>query len=151
MVASRRKLLHPFPRRQESKVSKEDWIANFFENVSRFPIRMQSLWSRLLAGEATAPGTYAEAARLTLSTIDKKDAALFTKFCQFVLDDWNADSLIFDVDDIYKSAGTFIFGPGLALDTISLISLESYPGYIRKVWKNAVIFSTENPCCSIRD
>jgi hypothetical protein len=125
----------------------EDWIANFFEKCQSISDQeMQSLWSRLLAGEATAPGTYSKRTVDFVSTIDKKDAALFTKFCQFVWMIGTPIPLIFDVeDDIYKSAGIH-FSDLKHLDAIGLISFESVSGYIRKGFgKNAVIFYYGKP------
>ena len=39
----------------------EDWVAHFFKNCDTVSDKeMQSLWSRLLAGEATKPGTFSK-------------------------------------------------------------------------------------------
>lgn len=92
---------------------------------------MQSLWARLLSGEATKPGTFSKRTVDFISTIDKKDAALFTAFVQFV---WMFDEpnpLIYKIDDdIYKDQG-ITFASLKHLDAIGLISLESVTGYVR--------------------
>ena len=63
----------------------EDWVAHFFNQCDTVSdIEMQSLWSRLLAGEATSPGTFSRRTVDLVSTFDKSDAALFTRFSQFV-------------------------------------------------------------------
>ena len=55
-----------------------DWIVNFFDK-SRIVSdeQMQDLWSRILAGEANAPGTYSKRTVNFLSDLDKVDADLF--------------------------------------------------------------------------
>ena len=61
-----------------------DWIANFFDKCRIVSdSEMQSLWSRVLAGEANVPGTYSKRTVNLLSDFDKSDAELFTKFCGF--------------------------------------------------------------------
>ena len=62
-----------------------DWIVNFFDK-SRIVSdnEMQDLWSRILAGEANAPGTYTKRTVNFLSDLDKAEADLFTKLCGFV-------------------------------------------------------------------
>ena len=119
----------------------EDWIAHFFEKCQSISDQeMQSLWSRLLAGEATTPGTYSKRTVDLVSTIDKKDAALFTRFSQFVWMIGSPIPLIFDVEDeVYKGAGIH-FADLKHLDAIGLISFESVSGYIRKGFgKSAVV------------
>ena len=50
-----------------------DWIANFFDKCRIVSdSEMQSLWSRVLAGEANAPGTYSNRTVNLLSDLDKK-------------------------------------------------------------------------------
>lgn len=110
----------------------EDWIVHFFdkcENVSNK--EMQTLWSRLLMGEATIPGTFSKRTIDLVATMDKKDAELFTKFCQFT---WIIDEpipLIFNVnDDMYIKNG-ITFQSLQHLNFIGLISLETTTGYAR--------------------
>lgn len=110
----------------------EDWIAHFFKQCDTVSDKeMQSLWARLLAGEATTPGAYSKRTVDFVSCIDKKDAALFTAFCQFawVLGDINP--LIYEVEnEIYKKEG-IDFVSLKHLDAIGLISFESVSGYRR--------------------
>jgi hypothetical protein len=63
----------------------DDWIANFFDRCRLVSDQeMQSLWSRVLAGEANAPGTYSKRTVNFLSTLAKSDAESFTRLCGFV-------------------------------------------------------------------
>lgn len=85
----------------------EDWVANFFKHCDTVSdVEMQSLWARLLAGEATTPGSYSMRTVDFISTIDKKDAALFTTFSQFVWMIGAPTPLIYEVEDeIYRKNG----------------------------------------------
>ena len=85
---------------------------------------MQSLWSRLLAGEANTPGTYSKRTVNFLSDFDKSDADLFTKLCGF---GWNIGydvPLVFDeVEKIYTTYSVN-FDSLSHLDSIGLINLK---------------------------
>ena len=62
----------------------DDWIANFFDKCRLVSDSdMQSLWARVLAGEANAPSTYSKRTVNLLSDLDRSDAELFTKLCGF--------------------------------------------------------------------
>lgn len=125
----------------------EDWVSNFFKQCDTVSDReMQSLWARLLAGEATKPGSFGRRTVDLVSTIDKRDAALFTKFCQFVWMIGTPAPLIFDIqDEIYEKAG-ITFSDLKHLDAIGLISFETVSGYLRKGFsKNAVVFYYGRP------
>lgn len=71
---------------EDAKVQEleEDWVAHFFKHCDTVSDKeMQSLWSRLLSGEATKPGTFSKRTVDFVASMDKKDAQLFTEFCQF--------------------------------------------------------------------
>lgn len=120
----------------------EDWVAHFFDRCDKVSNeQMQSLWSSLLAGEATNPGTYSKRTVDFIATMDKFDADLFTKFCQFVWVIGEVTPLIFDPQaDIYTSQG-INFTSLKHLDSIGLISFESVSGYRKlRLPKQAMIF-----------
>ena len=109
-----------------------DWIANFFERCRIVSDReMQSLWARLLAGEATTSGTFAKRTVNFVSELDKNDAELFTNLCQF---GWSIDTfspLVFDrTDEIYKKNG-IDFGVLRHLADIGLVTHTGVGGYSR--------------------
>ncbi len=53
----------------------DDWITNFFDKCRIVSDKeMQSLWSRVLSGEANAPGSYSKRTVNFLSDLDKSDA-----------------------------------------------------------------------------
>ena len=111
----------------------EDWIAHFFKQCDTVSDKeMQSLWGRLLSGEATTPGAFSKRTVDFISSIDKKDAALFTKFCQFVWVLGDVSPLIYEIDnEIYAKQG-INFDVLKHLDAIGLISFEALGGYARK-------------------
>ena len=85
----------------------DDWISNFFDK-SRIvsDSEMQSLWSRVLAGEANAPGTYSKRTVNLLSGFDKSDAELFTQLCGFGWTIGGFAPLVFDEQlEIYSRHG----------------------------------------------
>ncbi len=84
-----------------------DWIANFFDKCRIVSdSEMQSLWSRVLAGEANVPGTYSKRTVNLLSDFDKSDAELFTKFCGFGWTIGGFVPLVFDEKpEIYNRHG----------------------------------------------
>lgn len=85
----------------------EDWLAHLFrqcEDVS--DDAMQSIWSKVLSGEANRTGAFSKRTVDFLATLDKSDAVLFTKLSQFC---WIYElapvPVIFDFDaPIYKKA-----------------------------------------------
>jgi hypothetical protein len=59
----------------------DDWIANFFDKCRNVSDReMPSLWSRLLAGEATRPGSFSKRTIELVSVLDKEDAGSSRSF-----------------------------------------------------------------------
>jgi roadblock/LC7 domain-containing protein len=120
----------------------EDWVAHFFKQCDTVSDKeMQSLWSRLLSGEATKPGTYAKRTVDFVSTMDKSEAELFTKLCTFVWMIGKPTALVMDIShQIYVNSG-ITFNALKHLDSIGLISFESLSGYERQgLGKYATLF-----------
>lgn len=117
-----------------AKVEKleEDWVAYFFKQCDTVSDKeMQSLWARLLSGEASNPGTFSKRTVDFISAVDKKDAALFTRFCQFVWVVGDVAPLIYEhTNEIYTKHG-ITFDSLKHLDAIGLISFESLTSYCR--------------------
>lgn len=104
----------------------EDWIANFFEK-SRIVSdqEMQSLWSRLLATEANAPGSVSKRAINLLSDLDKSDAEAFSTLCNFGWMFGKFVPLIFrEADDIVVRNG-LNYEVLVHLESLGLIRLSS--------------------------
>ena len=108
----------------------DDWLTNFFQKCRIVSdSQMQSLWSRILAGEANAPGTYSRRTVNLLSDFDKSDADLFTRLCGFGWVMGNVRPLVFDVQaDIYNRYG-INFNTLSHLESIGLIQFEGLAGF----------------------
>lgn len=125
-----------------------DWIANFFDKcriVSND--EMQSLWSRILAGEANAPGTYSKRTVQFLSTLDKREAELFTSVCGFA---WviqnDITPLIFEVHEQIYTERSITFQELGHLDSIGLVKFNGSIGYqLRKLPKKIEALYSGNP------
>lgn len=135
------KAVKDLPPNAKAEELEEDWITYFFDKCDKVSDeQMQSLWSKLLAGEATSPGTYSKRTVDFVGSMDKKDAELFSKFCQFTWTFKEPTPLIFDTDhEIYTGAG-IDFSSLKHLDTIGLISFEFTSGYrIQQFRKRTVV------------
>jgi hypothetical protein len=110
----------------------DDWISNFFDKCRLISDEeMQSLWAKVLAGEANFPGKYSKRTVNVLSSIDKSDAALFTQLCGYGWFFGDVISLIYDSkNEIYRKNG-INFNSLKHLDSIGLLSFESLAGYKR--------------------
>ena len=103
-----------------------DWMARFFEASKLVSDKeMQSLWGRLLAGEANKAGTFTKRTIDQVSNLEKRDAQLFTNLCAFV---WRIRDLVplvvdFIGDDIYE-AQMINVATLRHLDDIGLISFN---------------------------
>lgn len=108
----------------------EDWIINFFDKCRLISNdEMQSLWSRVLSGEANQPGAYSKRTVNFLSSMDKRDAEIFTSLCRFVVNSQDPIPLVYDLEDeIYESVG-LNFQKISHLDNIGLISYEGLTGF----------------------
>ena len=68
-----------------SKVD-DDWIVNFFDKCRIVSNEeMQILWSKVLAGEANAPGSFSKRTISVLASLDRSDAFLFQSLCQIAV------------------------------------------------------------------
>lgn len=110
----------------------DDWIANLFDKCRIVSDEeMQSLWARVLATEANAPGTLSKRTVNLLSDFDKSDAELFTKLCGFGWLIGNVVPLVFDFQaDIYNRQG-INFNTLSHLEVIGLIQLAGLTGFSR--------------------
>jgi hypothetical protein len=126
-----------------------DWLTHFFER-SRLVSdgEMQTVWGRLLAGEANLPGSFSKRTVDLVSTLDKSDAHLFTSLCRF---GWVVDRsfvpLVFDVQsDIYNAQG-IDFNSLNHLDSIGLITFDTSGGLqALQLGKTVSTHYRGNPC-----
>ena len=110
-----------------------DWIVNFFDKCRIVSDdEMQGLWSRVLAGEANAPGTYSKRTVNSLSDLDKTEAALFTKLCGFGLYIGEIVPFVFDFQaEIYNRYG-INFNALSHLESIGLVQFGPIAGFLRQ-------------------
>ena len=111
----------------------DDWLTNFFDK-SRIVSDgdMQSLWARVLAGEANTPGTYSRRTVNLLADFDKSDAELFTRLCGFGWLIGNIVPLVFDHNaEIYNKHG-LNFNTLSHLESIGLVQFDGIADFERR-------------------
>ena len=110
-----------------------DWIVNFFDKCRIVSdSEMQELWSRILAGEANAPGTYSKRTVNFLSDLEKGEADLFTRLCGFGWVIGNFIPLVFDVKaNIYNKNGINLVTLN-HLDSIGLIQFDGLMDFVKQ-------------------
>lgn len=108
-----------------------DWLSNFFDKCRIVSDEdMQSLWARILAGEANNPSRFSRKTVNLVADLDKSDASLFVSLCGFV---WmlagNPHPLIFDTQhDIYNRQGIDFNSVG-HLESLGLIHFNGLSGF----------------------
>lgn len=110
----------------------DDWIVDFFDK-SRLVSdeEMQTLWSRVLAGEANNPGSYSKRTISILASLDKRDAQLFTELCTFGWSVGTVVPLVYDVqDEVYGRHGVH-FNALQHLESIGLVKFDNLAGFRR--------------------
>ncbi len=111
----------------------DDWIANFFDKCRIVSDEdMQTLWAKVLAGEANAPNSFSKRTVNFLASLDKADAELFVKLCAFgFLYAVDFHPLIFKTDDAIYNSHEVNFGALRHLDDIGLISFNGTTTFAR--------------------
>lgn len=110
----------------------DDWISHFFDRCKLVSDNeMRGVWARILSGEANAPGSFSKRTVDVVASLDKSDAALFTKLCSFAWMLGAVTPLVFDSDDsIYKEHG-INFGTLTHLETLGLLRFDPQFGFLR--------------------
>lgn len=109
-----------------------DWVVNFIDKVKLISnTDIQQIWSKILAGEANAPGSFSVRTINALASVDKKDAEAFSKLCNFTWSIQNSIPLVFDHEaDIYHDNGVN-FGSLTHLDSIGLVTFDGLNQFTR--------------------
>ena len=125
-----RRALPQLEEKSKPQEVEDDWITNFFDKCRiTSDSEMQSLWSRILAGEANSPGSFTKRTVNFLSSLDKSDAQLFTNLCTFGWMIGNLVPLVYDVQaHVYTKRG-INFGSLTHLDSIGLVQFRSLTGF----------------------
>ncbi len=132
MESITKKALPDLSKNSDPSKIETDWVTNFFDK-SRIisDDEMQNIWAKVLAGEANAPGTYSKRTVNFLGDLDKSDAELFQKICNFgwfVIDEFVL--LIFNIGaSIYNENG-IDFDTLSHLDNIGLIKLDHHSAFL---------------------
>ncbi|MBI5351893.1 MAG: DUF2806 domain-containing protein [Chloroflexi bacterium] len=117
----------------------DDWITNFFDKCRLISDdEMQSLWSKVLAGEANSPGKYSKRTVNFLGSLDKSDAILLQALYKFIwFIEGEATLLIYNSEaEIYNKHG-IDFSSLQHLDEIGFLTFESLRGFVAdKLQKN---------------
>lgn len=104
----------------------KDWIVNFFDKCRLVSDEeMQSLWAKILAGEANSPGAYSKRTVNLMNSFDKIDAELFKTLCRFCL--FVSDQhlpLVYDYKDEIYNVNKITFSDLKHLDYIGLVSFN---------------------------
>jgi len=111
----------------------DDWISNFFEKARRVSSDdMQTIWSRILAGEANAPGSFSRRTVNYLDDLDRRDAHLFQALCGFGWHIGTFRPLVFDEEaEIYNTRG-ITFASLKHLAGIGLLDFNSISAFSQR-------------------
>lgn len=120
----------------------KDWLTDFFDKARNTSNEeMQSLWAKILAGEANSPGSFSKRTVAVIASLNKRDAELFTKFCVFCCSLSGLTPLIFNhSDEIYRKSG-INFDTLNHLASLGLINFMAIGNYQKEYKSNHVIFS----------
>src|SRR5215204_2816874 len=85
----------------------DDRMSNFFDKCRIVSDKeMQTLWSKVLAGEANQPNSFSKRTVNFLASLNKSDAELFTNLCRFAIVLNDLIPLIYNTEDpIYTNLG----------------------------------------------
>jgi hypothetical protein len=106
-----------------------DWIADFFDQCANVSdSQMQTIWSKILAGEVARPGTFSPRTLHAVRLLRKDDADLFTRVCRYV---WVGSNEIIYVhlDELNRYAeaqSDIYYASFIHLRSIGLVELQSY-------------------------
>jgi hypothetical protein len=106
----------------------EDWIAAFFDTCRLISNeQMQSVWAKVLAGEANSPGAFSKRTIALLGSLDRTDARMFEELCAFA---WSIGGhnvpLVFDMAAPFYSSNGLTFDVLNHLASIGVISLAHF-------------------------
>jgi len=106
-----------------------DWLLLFIEKSKNISSeQMQLIWANVLAGESNNSGSFSKRTLAFLSTIDKKDADLFTSLCNYTIVADIIYPIIDEKENIYKTTG-LTFDNLSHLDDIGLIKFDGLGAY----------------------
>jgi hypothetical protein len=124
------KAANELPPDAEVEQLDEDWVAHFFKQCDTVSNdNMQSIWAKVLSGEATKTGSFTKRTVNFIASMDKNDAELFTKFCQFVFDSGKKIPLVLNADEPIIKNSNINFSDLIHLSKIGLIDFDGTSGF----------------------
>lgn len=103
-----------------------DWIANFFDKCRIVSDEdMQTLWAKILAGEANMQSTFSKRTVNVFTYLEKSDAELFTEFLSFcIYFDENWRLITYDLDNVIFRNTNINVNNLIHLDSIGLVKFD---------------------------
>lgn len=98
---------------------------------------MQTLWARILAGEANSPGSFSKRTINLVSSLSMEEALSFTKVCRF----WcgGASVYVYNIEDeVYAKIG-LTYGDLAHLDSIGLVRFDGLSSFSFKYSEKPVV------------
>ena len=78
----------------DARQIEEDWLLLCINFIRQVPDEeMQSMWARVLAGEANQPGSFSKRCLAYIATLSKSEANLFTELSRFIVHDGERPAL----------------------------------------------------------
>lgn len=109
----------------------QDWFTNFYDKCRiSSDDEMQSLWSRILAGQSNNPGSFSRRTVNLVADLDKRDAELFRDLCKF---GWfiagRIRPLVFDEQDYMYGQHGIDFNSIGHLESLGLVRFGGPTGF----------------------
>ncbi len=118
----------------------EDWIASFFADCRIVSDdEMQTLWGKILAGEANHPGSFSKRTLQFVMSLEKYDAELFTDLCRFGWMIGGFTPVIFNTYDKIYQTNNITFDTLKHLDEIGLLTHQTMSSYGRKGFPKEIV------------
>ena len=137
-----------------------DWLYLFIEKAKNISSpKMQLLWSKILSGEVNNKGAFSKRTLEFLSTIEKKEAELFTKLCGYTIIADTSYPIVDNLDsEFYKKKG-ITYDSLSHLDDIGLVKLahggeyqatEIEHGTVAFYFSETIPMQLKNNCFHVR-
>ena len=108
----------------------DDWLVHFFAKCRMVnDQQMQQLWSRVLAGEANGPGSFAKRTIGMLAGLEAAEAKWFTELCGYVFDVGEMVPLVFDSANEVYNRRQITLSTLIELESVGLIQWGGVAGF----------------------
>lgn len=115
-----------------------DWTARFFADVQDVSSeKMQQIWAKILAGEVETPGRTSMQTLSILRNMSQRDAELFERIANFVIDDF-----VLDDDSTESVSGFPNYNDFMRLSHHNLIHLSA--GGLQRILKGSPEYHFDN-------